>query len=151
MIEEFDMVGKITDACRLLNEVDEYIKDLDDKHSTCDLRLSDMYHLIENNDIDSWSKGELRNVAKEIKTVCEVRRKVKVEVGLRKVYQDNIGKLNNPGNRALLLEKINKAAKAYNGDYSYRIYKQEDIDKLVTPKEEVPVVCEKTMENNDLE
>lgn len=151
MIEEFDMVGKITDACRLLNEVDEYIKDLDDKHSTCDLRLSDMYHLIENNDIDSWSKGELRNVAKEIKTVCEVRRKVKVEVGLRKVYQDNIGKLNNPGNRALLLEKINKAAKAYNGDYSYRVYKQEDIDKLVAPKEEVLVICEKTMENIDLE
>lgn len=132
----FDMVGKITQACKLLNEVEEYIKDLDDKHSICDMKLSDMYHLIENNDVENWSKGELRNVAKEIKSICEIRRRVKVEVGLRKIYQDNIGKLNNASNRAMLLEKINKAAKAYNGDYTYRVYKQEEINKLVAPKDE---------------
>ena len=154
-MEDFDMVGKITQACRLLNEVEEYIKDLDDKHSICDMKLSDMYHLIENNDVENWSKGELRNVTKEIKFICEIRRRVKVEVGLRKIYQDNIGKLNNASNRAILLEKINKAAKAYNGDYTYRVYKQEEIDKLVSPKEDPEFAIEpKIIEpfvDNDLE
>ena len=154
-MEDFDMVGKIIQACKLLNEVEEYIKDLDDKHSICDMKLSDMYHLIENNDVENWSKGELRNVAKEIKSICEIRRRVKVEVGLRKIYQDNIGKLNNASNRAMLLEKINKAAKAYNGDYTYRVYKQEEIDKLVSPKEDPEFEIEpKIIEpfaDNDLE
>jgi hypothetical protein len=132
----FDMVGKITEACKLLNEVEEYVKDLDDRHSICDMKLSDMWHLIENNDVEEWSKGELRNVAKEIKSVCEVRRKVKVNIGLRKIYQDNIGKLNNQVNRAMLLEKLNKAQKSYNSDYTYRVYKEEEINKLVELKKE---------------
>lgn len=144
----FDMVGKITEACRLLNEVDEYVKDLDDRHSLCDLKLSDMYHLIENNDVEQWSKGELRNVTKEIKSVCEIRRRVKVDVGLRKIYQDNIGKLNNQANRSMLLEKLNKGAKSYNSDYSYRVYKQEEIDKLVAPKEKLPDFYENTLDNS---
>ena len=132
----FDMVSKITEACKLLDEVEEYVKDLDDRHSLCDLKLSDMYHLIENNNVDEWSKSELRNVAKEIKSVCEIRRRVKVDVGLRKIYQDNIGKLNNSVNRAMLLERLNKGAKSYNSDYSYRVYKEDELNKLVAPKEE---------------
>lgn len=36
----------------------------------------------------------------------------------------------------MLLEKLNHGAKSYNTDYSYRVYKQDDLDKLVTPKEE---------------
>lgn len=152
---DINIVEKITQACKLLDEVDEYVRDLDDRHSMCDLRLSDMYHLIENNDVDEWSKGELRNVTKEIKSVCEIRRKVKVDIGLRKIYWDNIGKLNNKVNRAMLLEKLNKGIKSYNNDYSYRVYKQEELDKLVAPKEEPefevePKVIEPFVEN-DLE
>lgn len=134
---DFDLVAKVTAACKLLDEVEEYVKDLDDRHSMCDLRLSDMYHLIENNNVDDWSKGELKNVTKEIKSICEIRRKVKVDVGLRKIYQDNIGKLNKAENRALLLEKLNHGARSYNSDYSYRVYKQDELDKLVTPKGEL--------------
>lgn len=136
-MEDINIVEKITQACKLLDEVDEYVKDLDDRHSICDLRLSDMYHLIENNNVDEWSKGELKNVTKEIKSVCEIRRKVKVDIGLRKIYWDNIGKLNNKVNRAMLLEKLNKGMKSYNSDYSYRIYKQDELDKLVAPKGEL--------------
>lgn len=154
-MEDINIVEKITQACKLLDEVDEYVRDLDDRHSMCDLRLSDMYHLIENNDVDEWSKGELRNVTKEIKSVCEIRRKVKVDIGLRKIYWDNIGKLNNKVNRAMLLEKLNKGIKSYNNDYSYRVYKQEELDKMVAPKEEPefevePKVIEPFVEN-DLE
>ena len=132
-----DIVANITEACRLLDEVEEFVKDLDDKHSMCDLRLSDMYHLIENNEVTEWSKGELRNVVEEIKTICEVRRRVKVDIGLRKIYQDNIAKLNKAENRAMLLEKLNHGAKSYNSDYSYRVYKQDELDKLVAPKGEL--------------
>lgn len=131
-----DIVANITEACRLLDEVEEFVKDLDDKHSMCDLRLSDMYHLIENNEVTEWSKGELRNVVEEIKAICEVRRRVKVDIGLRKIYQDNIAKLNRTENRAILLEKLNHGARSYNNDYSYRVYKEEELNKLVAPKEE---------------
>lgn len=143
----FDMVGKITEACKLLDEVEEYVKDLDDRHSICDMKLSDMWHLIENNNVEEWSKGELRNVTREIKSVCEVRRKVKVNIGLRKIYQDNIGKLNNQVNRAMLLEKLNKAQKSYNSDYTYRVYKEDELNKLVAPKEEAPDFIEKIQED----
>lgn len=131
-----DIVANITEACRLLDEVEEFVKDLDDKHSMCDLRLSDMYHLIENNEVTEWSKGELRNVVEEIKAICEVRRRVKVDIGLRKIYQDNIAKLNRTENRAILLEKLNHGARSYNNDYSYRVYKEEELNRLVAPKEE---------------
>lgn len=133
-----DIVANITEACRLLDEVEEFVKDLDDKHSMCDLRLSDMYHLIENNEVTEWSKGELRNVVEEIKAICEVRRRVKVDIGLRKIYQDNIAKLNRTENRAILLEKLNHGARSYNNDYSYRVYKEEELNKLVAPKGELP-------------
>ena len=150
-----DIVANITEACRLLDEVEEFVKDLDDKHSMCDLRLSDMYHLIENNEVTEWSKGELRNVVEEIKAICEVRRRVKVDIGLRKIYQDNIAKLNKAENRAILLEKLNHGAKSYNTDYSYRVYKEEELNKLVAPKEESefeiePKIIEPFVEN-DLE
>ena len=59
-----------------------------------------------------------------------------MNIGLRKIYQDNIGKLNNQVNRAMLLEKLNKAQKSYNSDYTYRVYKEEEINKLVEPKKE---------------
>lgn len=131
-----DIVANITEACRLLDEVEEFVKDLDDRHSMCDLRLSDMYHLIENNEVTEWSKGELRNVVEEIKAICEIRRRVKVDIGLRKIYQDNIAKLNKAENRAILLEKLNHGARSYNTDYSYRVYKEEELNKLVAPKEE---------------
>lgn len=137
-----DIVANITEACRLLDEVEEFVKDLDDKHSMCDLRLSDMYHLIENNEVTEWSKGELRNVVEEIKAICEVRRRVKVDIGLRKIYQDNIAKLNKAENRAILLEKLNHGARSYNTDYSYRVYKEEELNKLVAPKEEPEVKIE---------
>lgn len=148
-----DIVANITEACRLLDEVEEFVKDLDDKHSMCDLRLSDMYHLIENNEVTEWSKGELRNVVEEIKTICEVRRRVKVDIGLRKIYQDNIAKLNKAENRAILLEKLNYGAKSYNTDYSYRVYKEEELNKLVAPKEEPefkiePKIIEPFVEND---
>ena len=148
-----DIVANITEACRLLDEVEEFVKDLDDKHSMCDLRLSDMYHLIENNEVTEWSKGELRNVVEEIKAICEVRRRVKVDIGLRKIYQDNIAKLNKAENRAILLEKLNHGARSYNTDYSYRVYKEEELHKLVAPKEEAefkiePKIIEPFVEND---
>lgn len=148
-----DIVANITEACRLLDEVEEFVKDLDDKHSMCDLRLSDMYHLIENNEVTEWSKGELRNVVEEIKAICEVRRRVKVDIGLRKIYQDNIAKLNRTENRAILLEKLNHGARSYNNDYSYRVYKEEELNKLVAPKEEPefdtePKIIEPFVEND---
>lgn len=145
-----DIVANITEACRLLDEVEEFVKDLDDKHSMCDLKLSDMYHLIENNEVTEWSKGELRNVVEEIKSICEVRRRVKVDIGLRKIYQDNIGKLNRTENRAQLLEKLKHGAKSYNSDYSYRVYKEEELNKLVAPKEE-PLEPEFEIEPNIIE
>ena len=154
-MNDIDFLEKITQACKLLDEEEEYIKDLDDRHSFCDMSLSDMWHLIENNDVEQWSKGEMRNVLKEIKSVCSVRRRVKVDVGLRKIYQDNIGKLNNSANRAMLLEKLNKACRSYNCDYTYRIYSDDDINKLVAPKEveESPDFTEKIQEDfgEDLE
>lgn len=152
----FDIISKITQACELLNEVDEYVKDLDERQSVCDMRLSDMYHLIEDAEIDSWSKGELRNVTNEIKSICTIRRKVKIDTGLRKLYHDNIGKLNNKDNRAMLLERLNRGYKSYTGDYTFRIYKDEDLNKLVPPKksdDDVPDFTEKIREeiNDDLE
>lgn len=139
----FDLLGKIKQACDLLDEVEDYVKDLDDRHSNCDMKLSDMYHLIETSDVDNWSKSELRNVTREIKSICEVRRKVKINIALRRVYQDNVGKLNNSANRAMLLEKLYKSDKQYNSDYVYRVYKEDEISKLVVTKP-VPEHEEKT-------
>lgn len=59
-MEDFNIVDKITQAYKLLNEVDDYVKDLDDILSLYDSKLSDMYNLIENNNIDEWSKSELK-------------------------------------------------------------------------------------------
>lgn len=131
MNDEINVIEKITQACVILNEVEEYMSGLNEKQSETDLRLSDLYHLIENGDTEIWGETDLRNIANEIKKICTTRRKVKIDLSLMRVYQDNIGKLNNKDNRAMMLEKLNKTNKNANEEYRYRIYTEDELNTLV--------------------
>lgn len=148
MNDEIDVIEKIKQACELLNEVDTYLETLPNKHSIGDSSRQDLFHTIENQPRDIWNYDNMCNVFDEIRRVSIERRKVKIDLSLTKVYQDNIGKLNSPQNRAMLLEKLYKTYKNCNEEYKYRVYSEEDINKLLG---NVYVVTESMDENNDLE
>ena len=131
MNNEIDVIEKITQACKLLNDVDEYLETLPNQQSLSDLCRSDLLHTIENEPEDNWNLINMTNVISEIRRVSKDRRKVKIDMALSKVYQDNIGKLNNIKNREMLLEKLNKAYKSNNGDYTYCVYTKDEIDRLL--------------------
>lgn len=47
------MIDELLNAVDILNNVDNYIASLPDKQSECDSRLSDLYHVLENNSLNS--------------------------------------------------------------------------------------------------
>ena len=148
MNNEIDVIENIKQACELLNTVDEYLETLPNKHSICDSSRHDLMHTIENKPEDIWNYDNMHNVFDEIRRISIERRKVKIDLNLTKVYQDNIGKLNNPSNRAMLLEKLYKTYKNCNEEYKYRVYSEDQINTLLgtTIQEENHIV-----EDNDLE
>lgn len=121
-----DTLELLNKTCEYLNEIDNYFKTLDDELSICDSKLSDIYHFIENNDL---TPTQSKKIVTEIKNVCLKRRKIKKDINLRKIYQDNQDKIKNKDNRSILLEKLYKQNKDIT--YKNRVYEENEINNII--------------------
>lgn len=63
-----------------------------------------------------------------------MRRQVKQDIELFRIYNLNVNKLTNEGNRKLLLAEINKANKKLQTTYHNRIYTEEELKELLGVK-----------------
>ncbi len=123
-----DIVEEITNAIKILDEVEVYTESLCEALSNQDQKTSDLLHYIENNNINAAQSCHL---IKEIKKVRIERRKIKNDMEIARAFKDNIGKLINTENRKMILSKLHKTSKQLESEYKNRIYTTQDFTEIL--------------------
>lgn len=125
-----DIVGKIKEVVKLLDELEDYDNELPSKQSDIDQRISDIYHYVENTRMTT--KNSYR-VVKELKSLLLERREFKQDQSLLATFDNNKSRLNLKNNRSIMLADIHKAQKNLDTEYKFRIY---DKDEFIKKMEE---------------
>lgn len=122
------LIRKVNDIVKAMDEIDELVKTLSERRSNIDLELSDLLHIIENNDLDEFAS---HNVTKRIHDLRKKRRSVSNEQALLELWKQQRKDLLYSSSRAqlgkLFLDKIN----ALEMPYKNRILSDENIDSLL--------------------
>lgn len=119
-----DISTKVKKVVESLDELDKYIDNLPDICSKNDQSISDLYHYIENNKLDS--KASYRMI-KELKSRLIDRRKIKQEQELAHTLRTYQQRIVGSENRKLLLGEIGKTEKKLNTQYRYRVYNEDEL------------------------
>lgn len=127
------MLKDIIKALLKLNEIDEYIDSLGEKLSSYDSSLSDLYHVLENNNLNIVQSYKF---VKEMQKVCIERRIVKNDLAISSTYKNHINKLQNKDNRNMLITELNKTNNRLRKDYNNRIYTDEELIKIGIKKQQ---------------
>lgn len=128
-LKTIDIVKTVTDICKKLDDLDDYMDSLPGLHSELDMRMSDLYHPIGN---ETLTAAQAKRFTDEIQSVCNNRWIIKTDTAITKVFRDNQGKLLQKTNRQLLLAKLHSLAKhKEKTDYTYRVYTEDEINKLL--------------------
>ena len=122
------LIRKVNDIVKAMDEIDELVKTLSERRSNVDLELSDLLHIIENNDLDEFAS---HNVTKRIHDLRKKRRSVSNEQALLELWKQQRKDLLYSSSRdqlgKLFLDKIN----ALEMPYKNRVLSDEDIDSLL--------------------
>lgn len=122
-----DILEKVKEASEILNSLEEYFETIPDKQSKIDSQLNDIYHYIENHNLNASQSCKL---VKQIKLKRQERRKIKNDYELLRTYKTNCSKLSNKDNREFLLCELNKAQKRLNSTYKNRVYTDKQFETL---------------------
>ena len=125
---EVQLIEKFQTIVELLDEIENYSDELPLFLSNIDSGLSDLYHYIENNKLNT---NQCYRIVKEIKKQRENRRTIKNNMELIKTYKIHQNKLLNKDNRKMLLAEINKANKKLNYKYQNRVYTEETLNEIL--------------------
>ena len=122
-----EVIDRLLDANKILDEVEEYFEKLPSQQSKVDSELSDLYHYIENKNLNA---SQSCKIVKQIKLKRIERRKILKDYEISKVYKVNSTKLSNKENRQFLFNDLNKAKKSLDTEYKNRIYTDEQLATL---------------------
>lgn len=113
---------------KLLQVLEDKYLDLPKKQSEVDSKLSDIYHYIENNNLNTNQRyravGEIAKLRKE-------RREILNEYELLKTYKLHEQKLCEESNRKMLIAELSKREKGLDLEYKNRIYTEEELQKII--------------------
>lgn len=121
------LVDKITQAVKILDEIDEMISTQGQELQKIDLELSDLYHFIENNNVTDNTSVKL---IERIKQLRLKRRSLQREYEIENAYKNNSSKMMGNGTRSFLINTIKQTVKNLNSEYKNRVLTNEDIEKL---------------------
>lgn len=125
------ILEKINQAIDVLNEIDEMIESQPREIQNIEFQLSDLYHLIENNEL---SEAASINVVKKIHELRIIRRSLNREHEIELCYNNQKSKLAGKDTRKFLLSEIYKTIKKLDTSYKNRVFTDEDINELLEPK-----------------
>lgn len=125
------IIEKISNAISILDEIDNMIKTQSEELQKVDYKLSDLYHLVENNELSDEASI---NVVREIHLLRKERRSLNNEHELEIVYQNQKQKMIGNDSRQFIITELNKTNKRLNSEYKNRVYTEEEIEKLISPK-----------------
>ncbi len=123
------ILEKIIEVSNILDEIDDFESSISSEMSNYNYKLSDLYHYVENNTMDT---KKCYRLCKELKKVLKERRQFKNNVELFHEYKNNVQKLNNgKENRKLMLAAIGKRSKQLNQPYKNRVYLEEELKEIM--------------------
>lgn len=122
-----NILEKVQEANAILNNLEEYYDSIPEKQSKIDSQLNDIYHYIENNNLNAIQSCKL---IRQIKLKRQERRQILNDFEMLKVYKTNCNKLSNKDNREFLLCELNKTEKKLNTVYKNRVYTEEQFKIL---------------------
>ena len=126
-----EIVKDLKEVVLKLNELDKYLDSMSELESNVDMKISDLLHYIENNNLKT---NECYRIVKEIKKQRKIRRTLKNDYTLLINYKNNFQRLNNENNRKIFLAEINKTNKDLSKGYKNRVYTDEDFKNLLGGK-----------------
>ena len=128
MAFDIDIVEELKTITDNLDKLDQYFNSMSELESNIDMKLSDLYHYIENNNLKT---NECYRMIKEIKKQREIRRHLKEDYALLSTYKNNHQRLNNENNRKMLMTEMYKAKKDLSKKYKNRVYTSEEIKEIL--------------------
>lgn len=131
MAFDIDIVNELKVIIDKLDQIDKYFDSMGELESNIDMKLSDLYHYIENNTLKT---NECYRIVKEIKKQLEIRRHLKEDYTLLSTYKNNHARLNNENNRKMLMTEMHKAKKNLSKKYKNRVYTEEEIKEILGGK-----------------
>ena len=120
-------IDKVKEAIKILDEIDEMIETQPQELQNVDYQLCDLYHYIEN---ENLSNETCVKVIEKIKYLRIIRRTLKNEYSLEKVYKDNSNKMMGNGTREFLLNTLCQTAEKLKTEYKNRVLTEDDFEKL---------------------
>lgn len=124
-----EIVDEIQSAIFALSKIEQLNIDLPNMQSEIDSKLTDILHLIENNKLNTKQCYRAVRLIHELRTE---RRNILNSYEIVKQYKTNEAKLQNEGNRQLLLADIKKNEKRLNNSkYTNRVYSKQELLDLI--------------------
>ena len=112
------IIEKITQAIKILDEIDEMIDTQPKTLQQIDYELSDYYHLIENENLKNYN---INKIVERIKELRKIRRSLNNENAIEDTFRNHKQKLIGNDTRQFLLTEINKKKKDLSSQYKNRI------------------------------
>lgn len=125
------IIENISKAITILDEIDNMIELQPKELQQVDYKLSDLYHLIENNELSDEASI---NVVKEIHKLRKERRSLNNEHDIEVLYQNQKSKMIGNDTRQFLMTDVHKLLKKLNSEYKNRVYTDEEIQELMKSK-----------------
>jgi len=129
------IVELVKQGIEILDKIDEMIKTQSVELQKIDYELSDLYHLIENNELSDEASV---NIIKRIHDLRKERRALNNEYEIESTYQTHKSKLAGNGTRQFLATEILKTVKQLGKKYTNRVLTDEDIKSLIEPVKRKP-------------
>ena len=123
-----NIVEEVKEIISKLNAIDSYNSSLPQQLSIIDKKQQDILHLIESQKISAF---EAYRIIKELRQVRIGRRKIKNDMELLRVYDENKNKLSSNENRQFLLHEVCKKEKNLNTEYKYQEYTKEELESII--------------------
>ena len=123
-----NIVEEVKEIISKLNAIDSYNSSLSQQLSVIDKKQQDILHLIESQKISAF---EAYRIIKELRKVRFERRKIKNDMELLRVYDENKNKLSSNENRQFLLHEVCKKEKNLNTEYKYQEYTKEELESII--------------------
>ena len=124
------ILEKINQAVATLNEIDNLIDTQSVELQNVDLKLSDLYHLIENNELGKESSAK---IVDDIHDLRVLRRSLHNEHEIEMTYNTHKSKLTGKETRQFLLAEVHKTIKSLSTEYKNRILSDEDVQNYLEP------------------
>lgn len=134
-MRDVQIVELVKQGIEILDKIDEMIKTQSVELQKIDYELSDLYHLIENNELSDEASV---NVIKRIHDLRKERRALNNEYEIENTYQTHKSKLAGNGTRQFLATEILKTVKQLGKKYTNRVLTEEDIKELIEPVKRKP-------------